>query len=59
MTLYYVKQFGLYYAGKDKDGTFIFTNSRNGVPAKTTRDAADKLVEELGTDGCEVEERVL
>lgn len=59
MTLYYVNQFGLYYAGKDKDGTFVFTNTRIGTPAKSTREVADKLVEELGTEGCEVEERVL
>lgn len=59
MTLYYVKQFGLYYAGKDPDGTIVFSNVRAGCPAKGTREAADKLVEEFGTEGCEVEERVL
>ena len=59
MTLYYVKQFNLYYAGKDPDGTYVFSNSRVGCPAKTTREAADELVKELGEEGCEVEERVL
>lgn len=59
MTLYYVKQFGLYYAGKDQDGTFRFTNTRAGTPAKTTRQAAEDLVKELGEEGCEIEERNL
>lgn len=59
MTLYYVKQFGLYYAGKDPDGTYVFTNTRVGTPAKNTRQAAEDLVKELGEEGCEIEERIL
>lgn len=57
MILYYVKQFNLYYAGTDQDGTLRFQNVRNGAVAKTTREAAEKLCDELGNDNCEIEER--
>jgi hypothetical protein len=54
--LYYVKQFGLYYGGKDASGAIVFGNALDtGVPV-TNKRAAEELVRELGGD-CEIEER--
>jgi lipid II:glycine glycyltransferase (peptidoglycan interpeptide bridge formation enzyme) len=58
-TIYYVKQFNLYYAGTDPDGTINLANERRDAVALTNRDAAIKKCEELGKEHCEIEERNL
>jgi hypothetical protein len=59
MTIYYVKQFNLYYAGTDISGTIRFSNVRVGTPAFQTREAAEAKCKELGEEHCEIEERIL
>jgi hypothetical protein len=58
MTLYYVKQFNLYYAGT-RDGEISFTNERRSAVALNTYAAAEAKCELLGKTECEIEERVL
>lgn len=59
MTIYYVTQFGLYYAGRAPDGTIKFANARSGAVALKTRTAADAMCLEMGGETAEVEERTL
>jgi len=61
MTLYYVKQFGLWYGGmtgKNKD-EFVFTNTQRDAIALDTRGAAETKCDELGNDSCEIVERII
>lgn len=58
MTLYYVKQFNLYYAGV-RSGALTFANDRRDAVALNSRKAAEDKCDELGKEHCEIEERVL
>lgn len=59
MTLYYVKQFGLYYAGTDSDGTLKFTNVKREAVLKDSLESVNDLFELLGNVECEYEEKVV
>jgi len=59
MTLYYVKQFNLYYGGTDKDGTLVFCNSRRDAVCFDKQHIAALKCKELGEDISEIEERIL
>lgn len=58
MTLYYVKQFKLYYGGV-RNGSLTFCNDRRDAVALNSRQAAEAKCKELGEEHCEIEERVL
>ncbi len=58
MIIYYLKQFGLYYAGTEADGTIRFANSRARAFALRSMDAAIRKSKDIGGD-VEIEERTL
>ena len=58
MTLYYVKQFNLYYAGTDKDGVLRFCNARRDAICFEQKHFAEAKCKELGEDISEIEEKI-
>lgn len=57
MTIYYIKQFNIYYAGT-RHSSLVFTNDRNNAIAFYSKEAAQYKIRDIGTD-CKIEERII
>lgn len=56
-SIFYIKQFNIYYAGT-RDGALVFSNERRNAVALASKEAAEDRVKIMG-DGCEIEERIM